>query len=531
MKIQQKRSAALDGSVAKEPTAAQTDFGEVCVNFNAADPALFIRDNADNIVRVGGDLSLYQKIADNPPTTICATPDDIDSLSPPAERVEGALWWNSEDGTLYVWFEDADSSQWVIAIPGNGFSGDYNDLTNKPNIPPEFNLDEGSVENDIIHWAEIGSVQAISTTDTGAVSSGNAYSNIPATGGNGSGLVCNVIRRKNTGIHEVYVADRGEGYQVGDTVFLDLGYADGGSTGTTGINCTIDQVNDTVDGWVARPGNQYFISSTADSVNTGVPQFMAGLQCGGDTITRRIDDKPFPLVLQPIGDKGGVGVDIVGNRDSASTPSVQFEAGFNTVDVGELLFRQAADDNPQNTDAVRRQKLAVSITKWEFQQVNAGGTGHTNRMSLDYNGTEGVTLSIINGETGAGGTKKLELDWKTIAMGGNNAGSNSLRFGSTNGKYNFWKTNQTSGYQINAEGGSAGFILPEEAAKASNYNAEGEYTGPVYDRVAALIERVNALESNEIIDDATDTSLLQLVANASARLDSIEARLAALENA
>ena len=57
---------------------------------------------------------------------------------------------------------------------------------------------------------------------------------------------------------------------------------------------------------------------------------------------------------------------------------------------------------------------------------------------------------------------------------------------------------ETSGYQINAEGGSAGFILPAEAAKASNYDAEGEYVGPVYDRVAALIERVNALESNEI---------------------------------
>ena len=52
--------------------------------------------------------------------------------------------------------------------------------------------------------------------------------------------------------HEVYVANRGESYEVGDTVFLDLGYdADTGGTGSTGINCTIDQVNDTVDGWVA----------------------------------------------------------------------------------------------------------------------------------------------------------------------------------------------------------------------------------------------------------------------------------------
>ena len=44
-----------------------------------------------------------------------------------------------------------------------------------------------------------------------------------------------------------------------------------------------------------------------------------------------------------------------------------------------------------------------------------------------------------------------------------------------------------------------------------------------------LISRIDAIESNEQIDDATDTSLLQLVANASARLDSIETRLTALE--
>ena len=59
MKIQLKHSYALDGGQAKKPTVAQTEYGELCVNFNAQDPSLFIRDNADNIVRVGGDLSLY----------------------------------------------------------------------------------------------------------------------------------------------------------------------------------------------------------------------------------------------------------------------------------------------------------------------------------------------------------------------------------------------------------------------------------------------------------------------------------------
>jgi hypothetical protein len=49
------------------------------------------------------------------------------------------------------------------------------------------------------------------------------------------------------------------------------------------------------------------------------------------------------------------------------------------------------------------------------------------------------------------------------------------------------------------------------------------------ERVVNLLSRMDALEANEMIDDATDTSLLQLLASASARLDSIEARLAALE--
>jgi hypothetical protein len=65
-KIQHKRSLVLDGGVAKEPTAAQTEYGELCVNYSTTDPALFIKDDTQGIRRVGGDLSLYQKIEDLP---------------------------------------------------------------------------------------------------------------------------------------------------------------------------------------------------------------------------------------------------------------------------------------------------------------------------------------------------------------------------------------------------------------------------------------------------------------------------------
>jgi hypothetical protein len=75
-------------------------------------------------------------------------------------------------------------------------------------------------------------------------------------------------------------------------------------------------------------------------------------------------------------------------------------------------------------------------------------------------------------------------------------------------------------------------VIETEPDNPANFNAEGEYTGPtldIKDRILNLISRLDAIEANEVIDDATDTSLLQLVASASARLDSIEARLTALE--
>ena len=35
----------------------------------------------------------------------------------PTDNVEGDLWWDTNDGRLYVWYIDADSAQWVDASP------------------------------------------------------------------------------------------------------------------------------------------------------------------------------------------------------------------------------------------------------------------------------------------------------------------------------------------------------------------------------------------------------------------------------
>ncbi len=54
MKIQLKRSNVLDGGAAKEPTASQMEYGELAVNYSEADPAIFIKDSTDNIIRIAG---------------------------------------------------------------------------------------------------------------------------------------------------------------------------------------------------------------------------------------------------------------------------------------------------------------------------------------------------------------------------------------------------------------------------------------------------------------------------------------------
>ena len=37
----------------------------------------------------------------------------------PSSVEQGDLWWNTTDGRLYVWYEDGDTNQWVDAAPNN----------------------------------------------------------------------------------------------------------------------------------------------------------------------------------------------------------------------------------------------------------------------------------------------------------------------------------------------------------------------------------------------------------------------------
>jgi hypothetical protein len=162
VKLQLKRSNVLDGGKAKEPTPPYVEYGELCVNYNTSDPALFIKDSNDNIIRIAGknsvgsgsnpsgpinpntgnnigdvffntgDLILYYwdgtewvPIANqkNAADIYVGTFAEVDVEIPVAERRNGLLLWETEEGNLFLWYIDADTAQWVVAVPGGGSGG------------------------------------------------------------------------------------------------------------------------------------------------------------------------------------------------------------------------------------------------------------------------------------------------------------------------------------------------------------------------------------------------------------------------
>ena len=107
MKIQLKRSNVLTGGFAKEPTASQLEYGELAINYNTDDPAIFLKDSNNNIIRISG----VGNIADDGQVELPA------STTPPLNPLPGNLWYNSDDGRLYIYYADADTEQWVDASP------------------------------------------------------------------------------------------------------------------------------------------------------------------------------------------------------------------------------------------------------------------------------------------------------------------------------------------------------------------------------------------------------------------------------
>ena len=121
MKIQLKRSNVLDGSAAKQPTAGQMEYGELAVNYSNTDPAIFLKDSNDNIVRIAGGGSEG------------SFDGDYNNLTNKPTIGDGTLTISDADGNEVGTFTANQTGDVEVTLPAN-FSGDYDDLTNLPTI-------------------------------------------------------------------------------------------------------------------------------------------------------------------------------------------------------------------------------------------------------------------------------------------------------------------------------------------------------------------------------------------------------------
>lgn len=170
MKLQLKRSNVLESGFAKAPTSAQMEYGELAVNYNLDDPCIFLKDSNNNIIRISGkgmpalgnanlqggtlddryplksgDVFTGEVILSADPVNIlgATTKRYVDNLvnsidlptetsvgpNPPASPINGEMWWCTEDGNLYIYYQDGDSAQWVPSKPDYEAAVSIDDLT------------------------------------------------------------------------------------------------------------------------------------------------------------------------------------------------------------------------------------------------------------------------------------------------------------------------------------------------------------------------------------------------------------------
>jgi len=175
MKIQLKRSSQLSGENAKAPTAAQMEYGEIAVNYNEQDPVLFIKNSTDQIIRLTGLGAEGGFTGDYNDLTNKPTIGDGSITINNADGSENATFTVNQTGDTTVTLPAGFSGSWndLTDIPSS-ITGDYNDLTNKLTAGDGINIDASNVVSAV---AQAGKGVLVEAT---GIRIGDDWSNIPA---------------------------------------------------------------------------------------------------------------------------------------------------------------------------------------------------------------------------------------------------------------------------------------------------------------------------------------------------------------
>ena len=119
------RRSATSGAI---PTTSQLALGELAMN--TFDGKLFLKTDqsgTEAIVEVGGGGNI---------TISSATPSNPDI---------GDIYWDSDEGNPYIYYDDGNTQQWVALVASAGGSGGSQVIYQNPNVISEnITLDTGN---------------------------------------------------------------------------------------------------------------------------------------------------------------------------------------------------------------------------------------------------------------------------------------------------------------------------------------------------------------------------------------------------
>ena len=137
MKLQLKRSLKTSNGLAQAPSVDQMEYGELAVNYVSSDPSIFLKDSTNTIRKM--QLGILPDTSDSSSqsgtlderyllkvggtlTGNVAAPSFVGGVArmsavAPGAAEDGELWWNNNDGRLYIYYNDGATTQWVDASP------------------------------------------------------------------------------------------------------------------------------------------------------------------------------------------------------------------------------------------------------------------------------------------------------------------------------------------------------------------------------------------------------------------------------
>ena len=366
------------------------------------------------------------------------------SNTSPTGNVDGTLWWDSDDGTLRVYYDDGNSSQWVEAVSNGGLSGTVVDTSPVAPLTPQdgqlwWDSDTGDLkvyyaDNDSSQWVGAtsttvgftgsqgvgftGSSGASATlqqvTDNGATTTNAIEINGTPSGNStlsGEFLTVNPSLRvwNSTGGSGIYLEDASlqttQLFQVNSDDAFAI-YRNGSerlrilNDGTIGIGTTTPDSNVSIEGNVEsnfrvriknnHPSNTSTVRATLSCRTT---ENFGGISWRNDGYMEILNNTGADVWIDPNGNVG-MGTATVSYRLVVDDP--------NTADTEVGIFNDSLDSSAAlwlghgttRKAGIKALKQSTSNNHDLLFYTNPGASDAVERMRIDENGNVGIGTSF-----------------------------------------------------------------------------------------------------------------------------------------